>query len=129
MAKAKILLVEDDDDSRHAVCTVLEALGYEVKACPEGQSAILAVRASITTGTLFNLGLFDIMLPGMNGYEVLQEVKKNAQYKNLPCVMLTAKDADTEMLEGYKYGADYYIPKPFTPKQLQYGVELFLGEM
>jgi DNA-binding response OmpR family regulator len=68
------------------------------------------------------------MMPKMNGYQVMEELKKIDRFANLPIIMVTAKDQDSEVLEGYNSGADYYITKPFTSKQIEYGLKLFLGE-
>ena len=65
-------------------------------------------------------------MPEMNGYEVLQALRAIPEYEKTPMIMVTAKDQDSEILEGYKYGADYYIPKPFTLEQIKYGIKTFL---
>jgi DNA-binding response OmpR family regulator len=67
------------------------------------------------------------MMPVMNGYELMHELKKLPQFETLPVIMVTAKGEDSEILEGYQSGADYYITKPFTIKQLDYGLKLFLN--
>lgn len=126
MAGKSILVVEDDTDSREAISTMLEALGYSPRAFPTGDDALKELREDAQHGRTIDLALLDIMLPGLNGYEVLQELKTIPEYFNVPVIMVTAKDADSEIIEGYKYGADYYITKPFTTKQLQYGIELYL---
>ena len=60
------------------------------------------------------------------GYELLQELKKIPTYARVPIIMVTARDEDSDVLEGYRYGADYYICKPFTSKQLEKGISLYL---
>jgi CheY-like chemotaxis protein len=119
--KQTILVVEDDNDSREAIVTILESLGYSVYAYNSAKSALADIK-----GKRFNLALLDIMMPEMNGYELLVEIKKMDEFKDMPVIMVTAKDEDSEILEGYQYGADYYITKPFTSKQLQYGIKLYL---
>lgn len=121
-----ILVVEDDYDSRNAIVFMLEAMGYTARAFESGDAAIKELKEDSTNGRSVELALLDIMLPGMNGYEVMQEFKKIPQYAQVPIIMVTAKDADAEIIEGYKYGADYYITKPFTSKQLEYGLKLYL---
>ena len=66
------------------------------------------------------------MMPEMNGYELLKQIRGISGFENLPVIMVTAKDEDSEIIEGYQFGADYYITKPFTAKQLEYGLKLFL---
>ncbi len=122
MSNKVILVVEDDNDSRSAICTMLEALGYTPVGYSGGKEALAGAK-----GKRIDLALLDIMMPEMNGYEVLRELKQIPEFKELPCIMVTAKDQDSEILEGYQYGADYYITKPFTTKQLEYGIKIFLS--
>ena len=75
-----------------------------------------------------DLVLLDIMMPEMSGMEVLQRIKDDAATGRLPVILVTAKTQDEDVLSGYQYGADYYITKPFTAKQLLYGIELILGK-
>lgn len=126
MMQRTILVVEDDADSRNALVFMLETLGYSTRAFATGNEALQELREDSKNGRSVDLALLDIMLPGMNGYEVLQELKKIEQYAKVPIIMVTAKDGDAEIIEGYKYGADYYITKPFSSKQLQYGIKLYL---
>jgi CheY-like chemotaxis protein len=120
--KPKLLVVEDDEDSRETIKFMLESLGYEVVAFASGPKTLEQV------DTLnFDLALLDIMMPNMNGYELMAELKKIEKFASKPYIFVTAKDADSEVLEGYQEGADYYITKPFTSKQLDYGIKLFIG--
>jgi DNA-binding response OmpR family regulator len=66
------------------------------------------------------------MMPGMNGYELLAKIREMPEFANLPIIMVTAKDEDSEIIEGYNFGADYYITKPFNSKQLEYGIKIYL---
>ena len=79
-------------------------------------------------GTVPDIALLDIMMPEMNGYELMKALRGSPEYKNVPVIMVTARDQDSEILEGYQSGADYYITKPFTAKQLEYGIRIFLTE-
>ena len=123
MAKKTILLVEDDLDSRATTCTMLEALGYHHISFGSGPAALAGMN-----GQTIDLALLDIMMPEMNGYDLLKEMRKIPEYKELPVIMVTAKEQDSEVLEGYQLGADYYITKPFTMKQLEYGIKIFLAQ-
>lgn len=120
--KKTILVVEDDPDSRNAICTIVESLGFEHVSFASGKEALAQLR-----NLRIDLALLDIMMPEMDGYELLAEMRKIESLKSLPVIMVTAKDQDSEVLEGYRYGADYYIPKPFTAQQLGYGIKLFLA--
>lgn len=121
-SKRTILVVEDDNDSRTALCLILEALGYNYLSAAAGAEALSLAKEN----TNIDLALVDIMMPEMDGYQVLAELRKMPHLAELPVIMVTAKDADTEVLEGYKYGADYYITKPYTAKQIEYGIKLYL---
>lgn len=122
MNDRKILVVEDDRDSRTALCLILEALGYKYISASSGKEAL----ALVAQDPAVDLALVDIMMPEMDGYQVLAELRKIPELSNIPVIMVTAKDADAEVLEGYKYGADYYITKPYTAKQIEYGIKLYM---
>lgn len=126
MSKKVILVVEDSDDTREILSTMLETLGYTVRGFADAASALDELTHDAEKQRTIDLALLDIMLPGMDGYGLLAEIKKIPQYAQIPVIMVTAKDADTEVIEGYKHGADYYITKPFTLEQLQYGLKLYL---
>ncbi len=119
----KILVVEDDNDSREALCTILEFLDYETISFGSPKEALEKLQEGSHD---LDLALLDIMMPEMSGYELLEELKKNPSLKDIPYIMVTAKDQDSEILTGYKSGADYYITKPFTSEQIKYGLKLFL---
>ncbi|NLF24288.1 MAG: response regulator [Deltaproteobacteria bacterium] len=117
-----VLVVEDDQDTRDSICTMLESIGYTPLSFDSGKAALAQI-----PGKAISVALLDIMMPEMNGYEVLDAIRKLPEFATLPVIMVTAKDRDSEILEGYHYGADYYITKPFTRKQLEYGLKLFLS--
>jgi len=121
-ARKTVLVVEDDTDSRLTLCTMLEALGFQHASFASAKEALKGIQ-----GKKFDVALLDIMMPEMNGYELLTELRKIPDFKELPVIMVTAKDQDSEILEGYQYGADYYITKPYTTKQLEYGLKIFIG--
>lgn len=120
--KRTILVVEDDNDSRMAICAILEGLGFNHLAFASGAEALGGIK-----GKKLDLALLDIMMPGMNGYELLVKIKEMPEFQNLPIIMVTAKDEDNEIIEGYNFGADYYITKPFNSKQLEYGIRIYLN--
>lgn len=120
--KTKILVVEDDADGRHAICVMLETLGFLPVPFGNAREALEKI-----SGEEVQLALLDIMMPEMNGYELLKELKKIPKFEHLPIIMITARDEPSEVLEGYQVGADYYITKPFNTKQLEYGLRIFLS--
>ena len=122
LGKKTLLVVEDDTDSRNAICTILESLGFNFLAFGSAKEALAGL-----AGKKIDLALLDIMMPEMNGYELLREIRQKPEFAELPVIMVTAKDQDSEILEGYQFGADYYITKPFTSRQLEYGIRIFLS--
>jgi CheY-like chemotaxis protein len=120
--KRTILVVDDNLDSVTIMRGILEARGYAVATAMSGSEAL----EFLQTGTV-DLVLLDIMMPVMSGIEVLQRIKQDPTVSALPVILVTAKAQDEDLLSGYQYGADYYITKPFTAKQLIYGIGLILG--
>ena len=110
MMKTKILLVDDDPNIRQLVNLYLEKEGFEVEMADRGDTALKQLLASPP-----NLVLLDVMLPGMDGWQVLREARKSS---NVPIIMLTAKDETFDKVLGLELGADDYVAKPFDMKEL-----------
>lgn len=108
--KTKILLVDDDPNIRQLVNLYLQKEGFEVSMAARGDEALEKFHAATP-----NLILLDVMLPGMDGWQVLREVRK---VSNIPIIMLTAKDETFDKVLGLELGADDYIVKPFDPKEV-----------
>jgi CheY-like chemotaxis protein len=121
--KHRVLIVDDNPDSIAIMRSILESRGYDVAAAQSGAEALDFLQRETVS-----LVLLDVMMPEMSGTEVLQRIKDNAATGRLPVILVTAKTQDEDVLSGYQYGADYYITKPFTAKQLLYGIELILGK-
>ena len=119
---ALILVVDDNADNVNIAREILLSRGFEVRVAYNGQSALASVEQQRT-----DLVLLDIMMPQMSGMEVLDRLRANPATAGVPVILVTAKDQDEDLLAGYKYGADYYITKPFSAKQLLYGIGLVLG--
>ncbi len=114
-----ILIVEDEEAIRSGLIDVFVFHGYQVDSAstgPEGLDKAL-------TGK-FDLILLDIMLPGMDGYEICDEIR--SKDRDQPIIMLTAKTSDEEIIQGLKLGADDYVAKPFSIQQLVLRVEAVL---
>ena len=109
----KILIVEDDADIRELIAFNLEMSGYEVVKCDNGNHVI---ETSVIEEP--NLILLDVMLPGIDGFEVCRRIKKNKDLCDTPIIMLTARTDDEDIITGLETGADDYITKPFRPKIL-----------
>lgn len=110
MAMLKILLVDDDPNIRQLVNLYLEKEGFEVAMATRGDEALKMFKESPP-----NLMLLDVMLPGMDGWQVCREVRK---VSNIPIIMLTAKDETFDKVLGLELGADDYVVKPFEMKEL-----------
>ena len=110
MSMLKILLVDDDPNIRQLLNLYLEKEGFEVTMASRGDEALKIFKTSPP-----NLMLLDIMLPGMDGWQVCREVRK---ISNIPIIMLTAKDETFDKVLGLELGADDYVAKPFDMKEL-----------
>lgn len=113
MAMATILVVDDDEDSRLLVVRVLERQGYEVKKASNGRDA-LKVAAAVP----LDLIVLDVMMPGMNGYEVYNQLKESDRTRGIPIIMLTALNQSDEVERALNVTPDWYITKPFESKYL-----------
>lgn len=109
----KILVVDDTPENLEIAGTVLEENNYDVYAADSG-----AVALELLENTLFDLILLDIMMPGMDGFETFQQIRKNEQWKDIPVIFLTAKVDIESIVKGFKYGAVDYIKKPFNSLEL-----------
>jgi CheY-like chemotaxis protein len=118
----KVLIVDDSSDNVEMVSLLLSKRGFDVTSAPDGPGALEALEAARP-----DVILLDVMMPSMSGMEVLDRIRANPQHANIPVILVTAKTGDEDVLEGYKFGADYYITKPFTARQLLYGIGLVLG--
>jgi CheY-like chemotaxis protein len=118
-----IMVVDDNPDIITIVRTILEGKGFNVLSASSGIECIEALKSQKP-----DLIVLDIMMPEMDGLEVLTRLKSMSEFNNVPVVLLTAKVQYEDVLGGYKLGADYYITKPFTSTQLINGINLLLGE-
>jgi DNA-binding response OmpR family regulator len=120
--KEKILIVDDNPDSVAIMRGILESRKFVVRTAKSGPEALEELSKELP-----DVVLLDVMMPEMSGLEVLEHIKRNDATARLPVILVTAKTQDEDVLAGYEYGADYYITKPCTAKQLLYGVGLVLG--
>jgi two-component system alkaline phosphatase synthesis response regulator PhoP/two-component system response regulator VicR len=104
------------DDERHIVRLIqvnLERQGWEVVTAYDGKEGLEKIRSEKP-----NLVVLDVMMPYMDGFEVLKSLRREPDTEGLPVIMLTAKAQDKDVFEGYHYGADMYLTKPFNPMEL-----------
>ena len=109
---ATVLLAEDDADIRFLVIFKLTQAGYQVRVFGDGLSAVADAREHPP-----DLAILDVMMPGMSGLEVCQELRKDPATANIPVIILTAMAQETDIAAGFAAGADDYIVKPFSPRE------------
>ena len=114
----KILVVEDDERIRTAVRLALEKEGWEVFEAASGEEAL-----EIFKNQICDIVLIDIMLPGIDGFEVCRALRR---ISDLPIVMVTARDDTHDVVAGLEAGADDYLTKPFAPKELSARIRALL---
>ncbi|MEK6729709.1 MAG: response regulator [Planctomycetota bacterium] len=113
MSKEKILVVDDEQDLVKLVRYNLEKDGYKVETAYNGEDALFLARKARP-----ELVILDLMLPGIDGLEVCKKLKADPELANVAIVMLTAKGEEADITLGLKLGADDYVIKPFSPKEL-----------
>jgi len=120
--KARILIVEDDRDLNNLLKFTLEATrDYTVHSHFEGARA-----RELIVELAPDLVILDVMLPGLYGTEVLKSLRADANMKDLPVILLTARSQENDKIEGFENGADDYITKPFSPRELLLRVQALL---
>jgi two-component system phosphate regulon response regulator PhoB len=121
MSKEKILVVEDDKNISKLLKYNLEKAGFEVFIAETGEKAVDTIGKNPV-----DLMILDIMLPVMDGFEVCKIVRQNDRYKTLPVIMLTAKGEEVDRVLGLELGADDYVVKPFSPREMVLRVKAIL---
>ena len=110
---AKILIIEDEKAVREMLCFTLKNNGFEILEAEDSNSALDALKENE-----INLILLDWMLPGKQGIEISRIVRSSSEIKDIPIIMLTAKSDESDKVLGLESGADDYVTKPFSPKEL-----------
>lgn len=111
--KASVLVVEDDDSIVTLLQYNLEKEGYEVRIANDGEEALLMALENKP-----DLVILDWMLPSLSGVEVCERMRKNEETSKIPIIMLSARGEEGDRVEGLDRGADDYLTKPFSPKEL-----------
>lgn len=109
----KILIADDEQNIVISLEFLMKREGFEVSIAQDGEEAINKIRDEMP-----DLVLLDVMMPKRNGFEVCQEVKADPALQSIKVLMLTAKGRDTEVTKGLALGADAYMTKPFSTKEL-----------
>ncbi|WP_201279062.1 response regulator transcription factor [Leptolyngbya iicbica] len=109
----KVLLVDDEAGLREAVQTYLEDSGFNVEVASNATEGWEKLQLS-TPDVLIS----DVMMPQVDGYQFLGQVREDPRYKSLPVIFLTARGMTSDRIQGYSAGVDAYLPKPFDPEEL-----------
>ena len=123
MKPIHILVAEDDANIRTGLVDTLESEGYRATPAMDGKQAIEIFEAGS-----FDLVLLDVMMPGVDGFEVSRTLRDGNQQKKVPVVFVTSKDDSKSMQEGFRSGGRVYLTKPFTNFQLVKMVKSIIGD-
>ncbi len=113
MPAKQIIVVEDESDIREVLIYNLTRQGYEATGVEDGREAVGLIRREVP-----DLVLLDLMLPGLNGLEVCRILKENPETRGIPIIMVSAKGEEDDIVRGLELGADDYISKPFSVREL-----------
>jgi two-component system alkaline phosphatase synthesis response regulator PhoP len=113
VASRRILVVDDDREVVRLITAYLTQAGYEVLAAHDGQTAVHMLRREQP-----DLMLLDLMLPGMDGWDITRLVRADPTLAHIPIIMLTARVDDTDKIVGLELGADDYVTKPYNPREV-----------
>lgn len=115
--EVRILVVDDEAGIREGLCEYLSLEGYDAAGASSAEEAV-----SMGIGN-YDLLLLDVMMDGMDGFELARRLKQSPDTASIPVIFLTAKDTDDDMVSGLRLGADDYIPKPFSMKNVMARIE------
>ena len=121
MARKTILVIDDEADLIELVRYNLVKEGFQVVAAPDGETGLAAARREIP-----DVVVVDLMLPGIDGLEVCRALRANDRTAQIPVIILTAKNAESDRVVGLEIGADDYVTKPFSPRELAARVKAVL---
>lgn len=113
MSSKKIIIIEDEEDILEIIDYNLKKEGFKTLSSSNGSSGLNLIKKELPDGIIL-----DLMLPGMDGLEICKELKSDPLTKNIPIIMLTAKSEESDIVIGLGLGADDYLKKPFSPKEL-----------
>ena len=117
-----VLVADDDEDILQLVSFRLERAGYKVVTAADGQQALAAAREHQP-----DLAVLDVMMPGLNGYEVTRRLRADPATAAIPVILLTARVQEADVSRGFEAGADDYLRKPFSPQELRSRVQAILA--
>jgi DNA-binding response OmpR family regulator len=117
-----VLVADDDEDILELVSFRLERAGYEVVTARDGAAALATAQERRP-----DLAVLDVMMPGLNGYEVTQRLRADDATRDIPVILLTARVQEADVNRGFEAGADDYLRKPFSPQELRARVQAIIA--
>jgi len=115
---ARILIVDDSPSQLLGIQRIVEKLGHETITATDGAAGVEAAKASLP-----DLVLMDVVMPNLNGFQATRTLKREPTTQNIPVVLVTTKDQDTDRMWGMRQGARAYITKPFSEDELSEVIE------
>ena len=122
-----VLVVEDDPDIRELITWKLGQAGYSTQVAGDGEAGLAAVSAGDSEGRTPDLILVDWMMPRMSGIDVCRALRQNPTTARIPVILLTANAQEADVERGFAAGADDYIAKPFSPREMLSRIEAVLA--
>jgi len=123
-SSGRILVVEDERDIAELVVHYMRREGYVTESAADGRTALARIESSLP-----DLVILDLMLPGMDGLEICRRLRRNDRTMAIPILMLTARGEETDKVVGLEVGADDYLTKPFSPRELVARVRALLRRL
>ncbi|MBB4126640.1 twitching motility two-component system response regulator PilH [Xanthomonas translucens] len=121
---ARILIVDDSPSQLLGIQRIVEKLGHETLTATDGAAGVEAAKASLP-----DLVLMDVVMPNLNGFQATRTLRREPSTQNIPVILVTTKDQDTDRMWGMRQGARAYITKPFSEDELSEVIErVFSGE-
>lgn len=118
---AKILIADDSLAELQLFQATLQPTGHSIVTVMDGEAAEEKVKTD-----KIDLIILDVVMPKKNGFQVCRDIKNNEQFKNIPIIMVTSKDQESDKFWGMKQGADEYLIKPFQPEELLKAVKKYI---
>jgi len=118
----RVLVADDDEDILSLVAFRLERSGCHVIKASDGEEAL-----RVAVERVPDLAVLDVMMPKMDGYEVMRRLRANEATSHIPVILLTARAQESDVAAGFEAGADDYVKKPFSPQELDARVQTILG--
>ena len=121
---ARILIVDDSPSQLLGIQRIVEKLGHETLTATDGAAGVEAAKAALP-----DLVLMDVVMPNLNGFQATRTLRREPSTQNIPVILVTTKDQDTDRMWGMRQGARAYITKPFSEDELSEVIErVFSGE-